>query len=193
MKKLNTTRDDIITALSTSTSVEFDEEKNKVRRLANKPVPELSLLKNKRKKDDSETPEPKENETIDPDLDVIILRITTEADSEIKWKQVNEKIKEDNKNLKIIYIRFNKNEGHLGVKRDSSLEFKNDFKITETLFKLRYCEPQELVEFWENHGSHFDGCIKKNHALKKKQNEKTLLKNPTRLGDLTYFFLILDI
>jgi hypothetical protein len=191
IKKLSATIEDIQEALSTSTKIELSEDKMKLRRKDNLPLPELKLLQNKRKKEKTEEEKEKEEEEgKDDNLDQVILRIkTASGDTEIKWQKILDYFKKDNQNLNVIYIRFNKNEGHIGVTRKSNqeVEFRPLMRIENNDFNITKCEGDDLIEFFKEHGSHLEHCLaknKKNKGGKKKQN-KFELRKAVELGGET--------
>lgn len=156
----------------------------KLRRKDNLPLPELKLLQNKRKKEKTE------EEGKDENLDQVILRIkSAEADSEIKWQKILDYFKKDNINLNVIYIRFNKNEGHIGVTRSANqiVEFRPLLRIENHDFNITLCEGDDLIEFFKEHGSHLEHCLAKNRKNKggKKKQNKFELRKAVELGGET--------
>lgn len=187
---------DIVEGIKQSPLLELDYSGQKVRRKDNKPLPELTLLKKKRKKDEEEEEEKEEEQklTIDP----VILKVTTEADVNIKWKNILDEFKKTNKNLEVIYGRFKGKEGHIAVllKPEEELEFKDKFTIEETEFSVSKCQGDDLIDFWKDHGSHYELCIKSNRVVKKKKkaNKKTIpdeLEEPVKLGNQEYDSLMI--
>ena len=162
------------------------------KRINNKKIPELILLNKKRKKeekeDENEEKEEEENESIDP----TILKITSNEETKIKWKDILSEFKKENPNLNVPYGRFKSKEGHFAIliKPDEELKFKDSLKINDEVFKVEKCEGEDLIEFWKNHGSHYEQCVKShdkkgkknNKKGKKEKNNKTFLENPVNLG-----------
>lgn len=178
---------DIVEGVKQSPLLELDNSCQKVRRKDNKPLPELTLLKKKRKKDeeDEEEKEEEQKATIDP----VILKVTTEADVNIKWKNILEEFKKTNPNLEVIYGRFKGKEGHIAVllKPEEELEFKDKFTLEGTEFSVSKCQGDDLIDFWKDHGSHYELCIKSNRVVKKKKKTNgkgsVELEEPIKLGD----------
>lgn len=188
IKKLDATLEEIQEALSTSIKVELSADKMKLRRKDNLPLPELKLLQNKRKKEKTE--EENDEEAKEENMDQVILRIkTVSGETEIKWQKILDYFKKENQNLNVVYIRFNKTEGHIGVTRSISqeVEFRSDMRIENNDFKIFKCEGDDLIEFFKEHGSHLEHCLsknRKNKGSKKKQN-KFELRKTVELGGET--------
>ena len=158
--------------------LELDETKERVRRINNKELPELLLLNKKRKKEEKEDEkeekeEEEENESIDP----TILKVTSTEETKIKWKDILSEFQKENPNLKVVYGRFKINEGHFAIliKPDEELKFKDSLKINDEVFKVEKCEGEDLIEFWKNHGSHYEQCVK-SHDKKGKRKIKKIKK-----------------
>lgn len=95
--------------------------------------------------------------------------------------------------MDIVYLRFNKDIGHIGIMRRSLGEFKftDAFTVKGINFTVKRCEGDELIQFWKDHGSHLEFCLSRNKKVKgykdKKQGKKdnNFLKTPVKLGDET--------
>jgi len=195
IKKLTTSIEEVQQALSTSTEVELSQDKTKVRRAGNKPLPELKLLQNKRKaeKEDKETPT-KGNKEFDDESDLTILMIiAVKGDTDIKWQKIKDYFEKENLNLNVIYFRFNKNEGNIAVTKDKSeveVKFRDELKIEGVDFKISKCEGEDLINFYKDHGSHLEFCLSKKKGGKRQSKgnnkDKFKLRNPVELGGETF-------
>jgi len=193
IKKLAATKDEIIKGIEMSKVVELNSDKSKLRRVGNKKLPELKLLKNKRKASEDEKED--ENEEEEEDVDHTILKIWPSKETEIKWKQILEEFKNTNKHLNVVYIRFNKNEGNIGVqrKRNEAINFANKISVQGTDFTVEKCEGDDLINFWKEHGKHFEKCLEEKNKKKgtakkvdKKKKNNDRLKNEVILGGEKY-------
>ena len=184
IKQLNTSKEEIINACKLSSQIQISVER--IRRADNKPLPELKFLNKKTKRGDEEDEE-KEDENYDP----IILEISSDKEPEFKWKEIQDKYKELNPNLSVSYLRFNSGKGHMGVfNTQPDLLFVQNFEIDGVNFSVKRCEGDELINFWKEHGSHFEMCIGRNKKSNKRDGNKgrnkrdlNYLKNAVTLGD----------
>lgn len=146
-------------------------------------------MQNKRKKEIKD--EKEQDSDKDEEMDNLILKIVAvKGETDIKWQKIHDNYKKDNPNLNVVYMRFNKNEGNIGVTQSSNkeVEFRTDLRIENVDFKVSKCEGEDLITFWKDHGSHFEHCLSKktrNNKNKKKQN-KFELRNPVELGGEMY-------
>jgi hypothetical protein len=188
IKKVNATKEEIINACKLSSQLELSGER--VRRSGNKPLPELKFLNKKTKrKDEDDQEEDKEAENFDP----VILEFSADKEPAFKWKAIQDKYRELNPNLSVAYLRFNNNKGHMGVfNSHEELKFVENFEIEGVNFTVKRCEGDELINFWKEHGSHFEMCIGRNKKSDKKGGRKergrekkdvNYLKNAVTLGD----------
>jgi len=174
LKKLQASNEDIINSLKLSTVVEMNKDNLAVRRVGNRKLPELKLLQIKRSSPTNETKKEEEKE----EFDNVILAITALTKSEMKWKAINEEFKKQNKNLNVIYIRFQEGKGNIGIqvnkKHVNSLTFSDKLKVENVEFKIEKCIGDDLITFWKDHGEHFKMCTTENDRKngKKKQKEE---------------------
>jgi hypothetical protein len=195
IKALNVTKGDICEVVKHSNLVELDQSGEKyVRRKDNKPLPELKLLSKKRRADaDIDLCDNDNEKEEELQLDPIILEIHSDQEIEFKWKDLQEEFRRLNPNLNVVYLRFNKQDGHIGLfkKSDEDLKFTEEFEFNGVKFTVKRCEGDNIIDFWKIHGTHFEICIGR-----KKQNDKkgrgkrgvdpNLLKKPVTLGGETY-------
>lgn len=160
-----------------------------IRRTNNKPLPELKLLQKKRNMEDKSKKDAElDNENDDEQDNVILKVVSVNGDTDIKWQKIMEYLRVENKHLNVVYMRFNKNEGHIGVTRhsNSEIEVKENLKVENVDFKVTKCEGEDLINFWKDHGSHFEHCIGKNKRDNKKKGknlrDKFILKKPVELA-----------
>ena len=171
VKQSGATKEDIINAIKSSTELEL--EGDKVRRAGNKPLPELKML-NKKVKRNEEEDEEKEDEEGDREeeqsFDPVILEIKSDKEPDFKWKDIQDKFKELNPNLRVVYLRFKEGQGHIGVfNSHPELTFSENFEIDGVHFTVNKCEGDNLIDFWKDHGSHFEMCIGRNKRFEKKE------------------------
>lgn len=137
IKKLDTTKEDIIKALENSVSLELTNDSNGIKRkiselpnfLGKKKGIEGETLKEFKKLDNMNMEE-KVNylmEVIDP----IILYISSDKDQAVKWRDVSRKITESYKNLECVYIRFSHQKGHAAMFPKLSQEMFNNKDINK--------------------------------------------------------------
>ena len=207
IKKKGWTKDEIKKGVELSNLVELDKTKEKIRRKNNLKLPELSLLNQKKKREekkDEDKNEEKNNNNKNKKKkieephkefnknDKTILRIISEEDSTISWKEIFAEFKRLNPDLNVDYGRFKDNKGHISIilKEGQNLEnvkLTKEFKIENKKFKVQKCENDDLINFWKEHGSHYEYCInqrEKHNKIKenKNKNKKKYLDNAITLG-----------
>lgn len=104
----------------------------------------------------------------DFDNPVIVSYAAKVADKEefkVDWKQVEKAIKEAFPKLKLIYSRMDPHGGHVAV---SSLRIKRDLldqlcktplQCQDRPFTFSLTEGEDLKEFWQKQGGHYQFCI----------------------------------
>ena len=195
IKKKGWTKDDLIKGIEISNLVELDGSKKKVRRKDNLKLPELTLLNQKRKKEEKNKEEKKEEEKKDSPKkpkkeeaikeftkdDKTILKITSGEISSVYWKTIFAEFKKLNPNLNVDYGRFKDNQGHIGIilKEGQNLDNINltkNFEIEGKKFNVEKCEGESLDNFWKEHGSHYEYCIRQREKHNKTKEWKNLKK-----------------
>jgi hypothetical protein len=186
IKALNVTKDDVVSAVKHSNELELDNSNTKIKRKGNKHLPLLKLLNKKRKADESEEDD---NDNEAKSLDPVILEIHSDKEVDFKWQIVQDEFKKLNPSLKVIYVRFNKDSGHVGVIKTEDLKFVEEFNIQGINFTVQKCEGDNLINFWKDHGNHFEFCLGKgkrnDHKNKKGRKDKNTLKKSVKLGNET--------
>ena len=176
IKKAGWTKEDLQSGIELSTLIELDKEtKERVRRKNNKPLPELVLLSKKRKKEESKK-EKKEEEK--EKKEPIILLINCKEKNETKWKDICETFKKESPDVEVIYMRFKDTEGHIAViPKTDEIKFKEKFTCENNEYTVKKCEGEDLIEFFKNHGSHYEMCKKINERRNKRNKNKNQNKN----------------
>ena len=174
IKKAGWTKEELIEGIKLSDIVELDNTNNKVRRKDNKPLPELVLLSKKRPKPEKE--EEKEEKEREP----VVLMFESEKESTSKWKDVCQAFRDENPDLNVIYSRFKDQLGHIVVIPDSDddIKFKDKFSYDEVEYKVKKCEGDDLINFYKDHGKHYEDCV----AMKKRRNKKGKGKKESNKG-----------
>ena len=165
-KNAGWTIDDLKEGIKLSQEIELDKDEKKVRRKDNKPLPELVLLAKKRKKE-------KEDKKIEKEP--IVLIFTCKEPNQSKWKDICKKFQEENEELNIIYKRFKDTTGHIVIspnEDDEEIKFKDKFTFNEVEFQVRKCEGEDLINFFKDHGEHYQNCIKMNQKKNKGKKNK---------------------
>jgi hypothetical protein len=192
VKKFNVTKEYLVKAIKLSQELELNSSEDKIRRKGNKPLPELKLLKKKQKRKESESESEEEQEKGENDsYDPIILEIKSDKDTEIRWKNIQDEFALLNPHLTVAYMRFKTNSGHIGVFNKSGDEFKfNDkFTIEGVEFTVTKAQGDNLINFWRDHGSHFEMCIGKTKKIGKggkTRRDTNYLKNSVTLANEVY-------
>lgn len=203
IKKKGWTKEDLKKGIEISLSVELDEKGEKVRRKDNLKLPELLLIEKKRKREGTKKTE-KKSEKKNEDKkeekgdknDAIILKITCTQKSSSTWKQIFDEFKKLNPELDVDYGRFKETEGNIAINPKNNEKFENmklinKFKIGEIEFTVEKCEGEDLINFWKEHGSHYEYCMRqreKHNKTKEEKNQKhkKYLKKAVTLGKKEY-------
>ena len=190
IKKNKWTKEQIIESLKNSENVEINENKTRIRRKGNKPLPPLDENKLLTRKRNREKEKEKNKNKIIP----IILTVTSDKETELKWQDIESKYKSLNPSLSIIYTRFNKNEGHFGIippennenseeKEKNNLNFVKEFEIEDAKFKVNICEGEKLEKFNNENKSHLELSLKQTKSKKHKKKSNTNLNEVVNLGN----------
>ena len=193
IKKKGWTKEDLKKGIELSTILELDPKGEKVRRKDQK-LPELLLLQKKRKKDSKKESHKKEEEKEEEKekKEPFILKLTCKEKSSASWKKIFDEFKSINPELDVEYGRFKDNEGHIGIilkdKQDlENLKWVKKFKVDEIEFNAEKCEGEDLINFWKDHGSHYEYCMKLREKHNKAKEEKSkknkkYFTRPIKLG-----------
>ena len=164
------TKDELVEGIKLSEQIELDKDNKRVRRKDNKPLPELVLLPKKRQKPEKE--EEKEREPV-------ILMFESEKESHSHWRDICQAFKDTNPDLNVIYSRFKDKLGHIAVvpDNDDELKFKDTFEFDDVEFKVKKCENDDLINFYKDHGQHYENCVEMNKRRNKKGKKESKSKN----------------
>lgn len=95
----------------------------------------------------------------------------------VQWKDIEILVKADYDKVKITYSRGDKYEGHLAVSlhKSSKQQIENlaslkDKVIGTKKFNFSKTDGEDLKDFWQQHGGHFNYCIAPKMRLAKKNN-----------------------
>ena len=195
IKNKGWTKEDLKKGIELSDALELDKTGEKVRKKGNLELPELLLLAKKRKKDNKKKEDEKDDKK-GGKKDPIIFKITCKEKSASSWKAIFDEFKKLNPELDVEYGRFKETEGHIGVllKKDQKLEnltLVDKFKVDEIEFTVTKCEGEDLINFWKDHGSHYEFCTKQREKRNiskenKAQKKKKYLNKNITLGKTDY-------
>jgi hypothetical protein len=170
MKKLTTSKDELLSAIQTSDLLETNTNKTLFRRKGNPTVPELSE-KSKGNTNLKVSTEKKSSE-------ITIYNIKSSVEVDVKWKVIQDKILFNNPGLIISYLRFTGDSGHIGLSEaHKSLLVKSEFHLeeadsTSAKITISKCSSDDLVDFWKNHGEHLKMCLNKEIGGKDRKHDK---------------------
>ena len=191
IKKKGWTKEDLKKGIELSDILELDETGEKVRRKGNLELPELVLLSKKRKKGKNDEKEEKEEKK-----EPVILKLKSKEKTESSWKLIFDEFKKVNPELDVVYGRFKDTEGHIGIILKNEEKFENlkivdKFKVEKIEFSVEKCEGEDLINFWKDHGSHYEYCTKQkekrnlSREMREKKKKKYLNKS-VKLGRKEY-------
>lgn len=93
---------------------------------------------------------------------------------EMLWSKVKATVNESFQ-IEMLYITFDKAQcrGFIVVNQNESQDkIKSELEIDEIKFKIQRAEAQVLKEFWNKHGNHYSGILKKLQTVKKQEMSK---------------------
>jgi hypothetical protein len=171
MKKLTTSKDELLSAIQESEILELNTNKTLFRRKGNPTVPELNDKSKGNNFNMKVSTEKKSSE-------ITIFNIKSSKEVEVKWKIIQEKILLNNPGLIISYLRFTNDSGHIGLSEaHKSLMVKSEFHLeqddlTSATITISKCSSDDLVDFWKNHGEHLKMCLNREIGGKDFKNNK---------------------
>ena len=143
-----------------------------------------SPKKTKKEEDKKDSPKKTKKEEAIKEFtkdDKTILKITSDEISSVNWKTIFAEFKKLNPDLNVDYGRFKDNQGHIGIILKEGQNFDNinltkNFEIEGKKFNVEKCEGESLDNFWKEHGSHYEYCVKQREKHNKTKERKNLKK-----------------
>ncbi|CAI2372682.1 unnamed protein product [Moneuplotes crassus] len=179
VKQLTTNQEDVVEAIKDSTEVEFDT--GGVRRRGNKALPELV----EEKKEEEKVEQQDDGVITERDFKnpkIVSFKVTSKSEEnkdEPSWRDLENHLEESFPTLKFLYSRQKEFVGQLAISsnRTDTAALSKLMKDTITIADFDYLfeEPndEDLKEFWENHGSHYEMCQKqKLRKMRKRKREE---------------------
>jgi hypothetical protein len=205
IKSLDTNVEAIAEALAGSEELEMKEDKSAVRRVGNKALPEKTGTLKKReqkavekdeKKNGVEEEVPIRDEqgrviflTQDFENPIIVHFKTNDQDEakdgeyKVNWKDLENMVKDKFDRLKVVYSRADKYEGDLAIssykvnlEQLEKLVTLKDEVIGDKKFSFSKTGGEDLKDFWQRQGGHYNFCTAPKVRLAKKQNKVILEK-----------------
>jgi hypothetical protein len=94
----------------------------------------------------------------------LIYSLSTEKEQTVPFRYIQEALLK-NHNIHSPYVRFNKIEGNFAVNKKTlkeedlkQLEEKG-LKVGEAVLTVTKSSPEQLSQFWEKHGHHYNGIV----------------------------------
>ena len=115
----------------------------------------------------------------------MIYSLSVDKEQTVPFRYIQEGLLK-NHNIHSPYVRFNKTEGNFAVNKknlkEEDLKKLTDegLKVGETTLKVSKCTPEQLSEFWEKHGHHYNGIIenlRKDFNKRAKEEKRAQIKN----------------
>jgi len=168
IKTLSTDKNVILDSVEDSKEVEINTAKTQIRRIENKPLPELQARvtrkrdqKEQEKKDEDAKGELNERHFKNPK----ILTFKIEDAEKPNWRDLEHDITAAFPDFRILYSRADEEKtGHLaicniGLNEEKVEEFlKKGVVSKEKHFSFAVCDKEELNKFWADHGTHYQMC-----------------------------------
>lgn len=201
VKNMQVSSEQISEACADSTAVEVSEDKTKIRRKDNAPLPALDTARKRDAKAAAKTggapAEAEEEDQVGPDGKIILVEkdfdnpLIVQFDVElgdgeefkVNWKEVELAVRDAHPKLKMTYARGDDHGGQLAI---SNLRLKTEtldqllaqkMTIKEKQYKFSKLEGEPLKEFWANQGGHYNFCIQhKLRAAKKAAKQRNFEK-----------------
>ncbi|CAD8098012.1 unnamed protein product [Paramecium sonneborni] len=178
VKQMKITQEQLIEAIKTSTEVELSPDQTSVRRLNNKPLPELIITQtNKKVKTNTgeavvvqqQQEEKPEEEVIDNpyhNFEPLIFTVKAPTGVAVNWTQITEALMKQH-NISSPYVRYGKTEGNFALSKPRTPEeniirlTSEGIKIGEHQLEIRVTNGEDLTQFWAHHGKHYETIIKR--------------------------------
>ena len=118
-------------------------------------------------------------------LEVVIYNLSVEKEQTVPFRYIQEALLK-NFNIHSPYVRFNKTEGNFAVnkkhfKEEDLVKLEAEgLKVGEAEVKVGKSTPEQLSEFWEKHGHHYNGIIdnlKREFKKRVKEEKRIQAKN----------------
>lgn len=184
IKQMKIKAEDVAEAVKGSTEVEVSEDHKMIRRKGNKAVPAI----NKDKKRDAKAAgkdESKNGNDGDDEIQLdsrgqpifvnadfenpIIIHFKTEVKAgeefKVNWKDVETAVRAEFPKIKIVYSRADPHEGDLALSSHKANHAEIERLTTTTLkaqgrdFSFSKTAGEELKDFWQKQGGHYNFCI----------------------------------
>lgn len=163
IRNLNASAPMLVESLQSSSEVELNSEKTGIRRVDNRPPPPLQ-----------QSQKPKKEEKL-PESTTIVFKVTVPEETKCTWKDLRDTFRAKYIDTDIVYVRFAGTEGHIGISGETPAEkveaiTQGGLELDSQKVPIVKLEGDELLDFWKQHGSHFDLCS--NSAKKNKRTKK---------------------
>lgn len=188
-------KEDIIQALEGSKVVEVDKGNSfsfysafyhalgGIRRIGNKPLPQLKLRDKKyREKATEEESKTESTGICERDFKnpkIIEFTTTTKSEEKPSWRDLEKDLQAEYTTLKLLYSRMEDGKGQLAISSqkvdEEAVKKLVGSTFTSKGFEYKFDIPSEddLKEFWKDHGSHYDMVSRqKIRKLKKRKPEE---------------------
>ena len=115
----------------------------------------------------------------------MIYNLSVEKEQPVPFRYIQEALLKTY-NVHSPYVRYNKTEGNFVVNKKTYTEedvqkvVDGGLKVGEAEIKVVKSSPEQLSEFWEKHGHHYNGIIdtlKKDFNKRAKEERKAQIKN----------------
>ena len=171
LKAMTQNQEEVANAVALSGEVELNTERTAVRRVGNRALPTLDSAKK------TTGAAPTAKVVVSP----LILKVTLPEESKHTWKEIRDTFRSKFSEQELWYVRLHETEGHVGIPSNIPAEVLETL-LTEGLdlagqtATFQRIEGDELLQFWKDHGSHYDMCNQQAKGRKDKKPSKSQLK-----------------
>lgn len=94
----------------------------------------------------------------------MIFSLSVEKEQTVPFRYIQEALLK-NHNIHSPYVRFNKTEGNFAINKNNYREedveslLKDGLKVGDAVLKVVKADKEQLGQFWEKHGHHYNGII----------------------------------
>jgi len=171
LKGMTQSQEEVANAVALSGEVELSADRMSVRRVGSRPLPTLDSSK--------KTVAPAKPAKVE--ISPLILKFSLPEESKATWKELRDTYRCKFSEQELWYVRLHDTDGHIGIPSNAPAVvvdtlLNEGLDIVGNRASFTKIEGDELLQFWKDHGSHYDMCNQQGRNRKDKRPSKAQLK-----------------
>lgn len=171
LKAMTQSPEEVANAVALSGELELSPDRTSVRRVDNRPLPTLGASQK------TIAPAQPAKVVISP----LILKLVLPEESKATWKELRDAYRAKFSEQELWYVRLHDTDGHIGIPSNAPAEvvdtlLNEGLDVAGIMAHFVKIEGDELLQFWKDHGSHYDMCNQQGRNRKDKRPTKSQLK-----------------